>query len=78
MFEMYETRGEICGLLGSVNKLDIRDDTGVIKSCKDLCVALEGDLHRMDFFQKVKILRRIIPENCTSLNALKYITSRNL
>jgi hypothetical protein len=26
----------------------------------------------------VKILRRIIPENCTSLNALKYITSRNL
>jgi hypothetical protein len=56
---MYQTHGEVFGLLYDINKLNITDEPDVLKSCKDMHLALEKYLDKIDLFEKVKILNII-------------------
>jgi hypothetical protein len=52
------------------NELNVVDKINILRSCKDLHLAL--DVSRMDLFEVVQMLRNVIPKNCTSLKAQKY------
>ena len=58
-FEMYQTHGEIFGLLYDINKLNVTDEPNILKSYKDIYVALEKYLDRIDLFEELKMLNTI-------------------
>ena len=56
---MYQTHGEIFGLLYDINKLNVTDEPNILKSYKDIYVALEKYLDRIDLFEEVKMLNTV-------------------
>jgi hypothetical protein len=44
---MYETHGEVFDLLYNIKKLNVKDETDILKSSKDLHPALGGGLEGM-------------------------------
>jgi hypothetical protein len=74
---MYQTLGEIFGLLYDINKLNVTDEPNILKSCKDMHLALEKYLDRIDLFEEVKMLN-IINNNLSELYPVMIIALKVL
>ena len=59
IFEMFQTHGEIFGLLYDINKLNVTDELNIFKSYMDMHIALEKYLDRIDLFEELKMLNTI-------------------
>ena len=59
IFEMFQTHGEIFGLLYDINKLNVTDEPNIFKSYMDMHIALEKYLDRIDLFEELKMLNTI-------------------
>jgi len=56
---MFQTHGEIFGLLYDINKLNVTDEPNIFKSYMDMHIALEKYLDRIDLFEELKMLNTI-------------------
>ena len=77
-FECYDKHNNIFGFLYDLNKLKLKDDSYILKCCKDLQLAIEGDIYAMDLYEEIKFFMNIVPENITALELLKHIIKTNL
>jgi hypothetical protein len=76
-FELYENHEKIFGFL-FMSEIAYMDEQHLFKCCQDLHLYLEGDIDGADVYEEIMMFRTIMPENCSSLDTMKYIIKSNL
>lgn len=77
-FTTYEEHANIFGFVYTLNKLKDMKQEELLKNCKDLHLKLEGDIDGIDLYEELMMLRNILPQNYSILEALQFIFDNNL
>ncbi|KAL4152914.1 hypothetical protein QTP88_000747 [Uroleucon formosanum] len=77
-FTTYEEHANIFGFVYILNKLKDMKQEELHKNCKDLHLKLEDDIDGIDLYEELMMLRNILPQNYSILEALQFIFDNNL
>ncbi|KAL4097769.1 hypothetical protein QTP88_022491 [Uroleucon formosanum] len=77
-FTTYEEHANIFGFVYTLNKLKDMKQEELLKNCKDLHLKLEDDIDGIDLYEDLMMLRNILPQNYSILEALQFIFDNNL